>query len=211
MLTSSVVYIVDDDPQTTEHLTALVTSAGYGVAVYHSGKRFLSEYTTLAAQDRPQCVLLNIHLPEMAGLTLHTRLAQSKRKMPVIFITADADIKAVLQVMKQGAVDILCKPISPQTLLDKLAHTLQQDVECREKAYQRQQLLTRVARLTPREYEVMGLIVKGHLNKQIAHKLGISLSTVELHRGKIMRKMRVRHVTHLLRLVLLNNLLPEDG
>jgi len=213
VLTSSLIYIVDDDPLTTEHLSTLVTSIGYESAVYHSSKGFLSEYTALAIQDRPQCLLLNIHLPEMTGLALQTCLAEPKypHKIPIIFITAHANAEVTLQAMKQGAVDVLSKPISPQALLDTLTHTLQQDVKYRKKARQRQPLLNRVEKLTPREYEVMGLIVKGHLNKQIAHILSISLSTVEFHRRKVMRKMQVTHVTHLLRLVLLNDLLPKES
>jgi FixJ family two-component response regulator len=140
---------------------------------------------------------------------VQSQLTESGFVLPIVFITAYPDVETVLRAMKQGAVDVLSKPISSNVLLDTLAQVLESDAKYREEAYRRQVLLARVATLTAREYEVMGLIIQGNLNKQICHLLNIKPNTVELHRSKIMGKMRVRNTTELMRIVLLNDLLPE--
>jgi FixJ family two-component response regulator len=209
MPTLPIIYILHDDPLMAKELAALFTSVGYEVAVYHSSQEFLSAYLALDWTDRPQCLISRIRLPGLSGLALQAQLAASNDTIPIIFTTAHPDADTMMQAIKQGAIDVLRHPVSPNSLLDIVTHALERDAIDRKKAYRRQQLLTRVATLTRREYEVMGFILRGYLNKQITYELGISLSTVELYRSKAMQKMGAKNTIHLARLVLLNDLLPD--
>ncbi len=192
----SEVFVVDDDASVRTALQRLLRSAGHSVRTFESAEAFL----TARYQLGPGCLVLDLRLPDLSGLELHGRLRQSEGPViPVIFITGFADIPTSVQAIKGGAVDFLPKPVTDEALLRAVAGALAQEEHLRAERAEIQEIWRRFQSLTPRETEVMRLVVAGRLNKQIARDLGISEKTVKVHRGRAMAKMGVRRVAQLTR------------
>jgi two-component system response regulator TtrR len=193
------IFIVDDDPSMRRALHRIITSAGWQVQIYASGGDFLDAYEL----SQPGCVVLDLRMPHLSGLTLQELLVAREVFIPVIFITAFGEVSAAVQAMKAGAVDFLEKPFSNQHLLMCIEQAIARDAQLRRAREQHADLNARLARLTPREREVLDLVVSGYMNKEIGVQLDIQLRTVEVHRQNGMRKIGVRSVADLSRLLLI--------
>ena len=179
------VFVVDGDEETRNELEALIRSSGWEARTAASAEEFL-------AQERattPSCLLVELALPGSSGLDLQ-RLVADRTDLPVIFMTSRADIQATVQAMKGGAFEFLIKPLVPEVLLDSIRAALERSEAARRHLRQIQALQERYESLSRREREVMSLLVRGRLNKQVGGELGISEITVKAHRGRMMRKMR---------------------
>ncbi len=190
------VFIVDDDPSVRKAMGRLMQSAGYAVETFESAQAFLQR-EQYAGNG---CLVVDLHMPGETGLDLQTKLNTRKYTMPIIFITGAGSTSAGVHAMKQGAVDFLSKPVDDDELLSVVARAVETDHEARARHAQQVAAKEKVARLTAREGEIMGLVVKGMLNKQIAHELGISEKTVKAHRGHVMEKVEAGSVTDLVRI-----------
>jgi FixJ family two-component response regulator len=190
------IYIVDDDDGMRRALVALLSTVGYPTAAFDRASEFLAKFKA----DDPGCLVLDIRMPEMSGLELQQHLNRMGSMLPVIFITGHGDVPMAVQAMKMGALEFIQKPFREQDLLDRINQALQLDAENRKDQARRSEVAKRLDTLTPREREVMNLVVEGEANKAIAIDLGLSERTVEIHRAKVMEKMRARSVAHLVRL-----------
>ena len=191
------VFVVDDDAAMCESLACLLESQGLRARTFESAEAFLASYRP----DQPGCLVLDIRMRGMSGLELQARLAQEEPAVPIIVITGHGDIPMAVRAMKAGAVDFLEKPVNDQVLLQRIRQALERDRLVRQQYQDRHATLTCFARLTPRERDVMKLVVDGKANKQIAAELGVAEKTVEVHRKRIMQKMNVRSAVALVRAV----------
>ncbi len=189
----STIYVIDDNEEVAASLCCLVESVGYPAKAYNDAKSFLAAYNSKEAG----CLVLDVRMPEISGLELQERLVKKEINIPIIFITSYADVPMAVRAMKKGAEEFLTKPVNSQVLLEAINKAVAKDISNRLSEEKQAIIQAQVNRLTPREREVMHLVVKGNLSKVIAHKLGISPKTVELHRAKIMEKMEVRAVAEL--------------
>lgn len=181
----SVVHVVDDEEPIRRSLRMLLRSVKIDVETHSSAASFLEQWKSTDSG----CILLDVRMPEMSGLELQETLIARGVKTPIIFITAHADVAMAVRAMKNGAFDLLEKPFTDQQVLERVGRALEKDrAETRSQAHL-DTLRARYARLTPREREVMQLLLRGKANKVVAHDLGISERTVEIHRSRIMRKM----------------------
>jgi two-component system response regulator FixJ len=187
------VYLVDDDPAVRDSLSLLLRSVGLGSAVFPSALAFLEAYDP----DRHACLVADIRMPGLSGLELQQRLNERGAKIPIIFITGHGDVPMAVNAMKSGAMDFIQKPFRDQELLDRINTALQQDREQRIRLLEENAIKQRLAALTPRETEVMWRVVRGQANKVIALDLGVSQRTVELHRARVMRKLKMRSLAEL--------------
>jgi FixJ family two-component response regulator len=187
-----VVFIVDDDVSVRESLELLIKSAGWRTEMFASGQDFLARPRAMV----PCCLLLDVTLPGLSGLDLQERLAE-RSEMPIIFMTGYGDVPMSVKAMKAGAVEFLTKPLNGDTLLEAVRDALERSRILLQQARERQALRTRYDTLTPREREVMALVVSGLLNKQVGGELGISEITVKAHRGQVMRKMQAESLPDL--------------
>jgi len=194
--THSTVFVVDDDRSVREGLVDLITSVGMKAEAFISAQEFLRH----KGPDTPACLVLDVRLPGPSGLDLQRQLGRSEHPIPVIFITGHGDIPMSVRAMKDGAVEFLTKPFRHQDLLDAIHQALDSDGVAREQRAKAAELRRRYESLTPREREVMQLVVRGLLNKQIASGLGASEVTIKMHRGQVMHKMRAESVVELLRM-----------
>ncbi len=194
------VFYVDDDEAMCESIRFLMESVSLKIETFLSAKKFLDSYDAL----RPGCLLLDVRMPEMSGLELQEQLRKRKIDIPIIFITGHGDVPMATRAMKAGAVEFLTKPFNDQTLLDSIQNAIDLDAKRRLEAGKREQITERINKLTPREYEVMKCVIKGNLNKVTAYELGISSKTVELHRAKIMEKMKAKSLAQLVAMVLIH-------
>ncbi|WCK03753.1 response regulator transcription factor [Agrobacterium tumefaciens] len=192
---SSVVFIVDDDLSMREALTDLFRSMKFDAEAFDSAAAFLEK----ANLNRHGCLLLDVRLPGISGLDFQMQLERVGNRMPIIFMTGFGDIPMSVRAMKAGAVDFLTKPFKEQDILDAVAAAMERDASRRRESAQNEAVTSLAEQLTPREREVMGAVVRGLMNKQIAYELGISEVTVKLHRGNVMRKMEARSVADLVR------------
>ncbi|MBZ5597298.1 MAG: response regulator transcription factor [Acidobacteriia bacterium] len=192
----AVVYVIDDDEAVRVSLKDLLESVGLRAATYSSGQEFLQAQRA----DIPSCLILDVRLPGLSGLDFQRELAAARIEIPIIFITGHGDIPMTVQAMKAGAVDFLTKPFRDQELLDAIHKALDRDRGKREQQSEVSELRRRYDDLTPREREVMVLVVQGLLNKQIAADLGTSETTVKIHRGQVMRKMQAESLPDLVRM-----------
>ncbi len=192
----AMVYVVDDDKAVRVSLTDLLESVGLRVESFPSGREFLHAVRS----DLPSCLILDVRLPGSSGLDFQRELTSAGIEIPIIFITGHGDIPMTVQAMKAGAVDFLTKPFRDQELLDAIHKAVDRDRERRQQRSEVSDLRERYEELTPREREVLGLVVQGLLNKQIAAELGTSETTVKIHRGQVMRKMRADSLPDLVRM-----------
>ncbi|HEY7249268.1 MAG TPA: response regulator transcription factor [Methylomirabilota bacterium] len=191
-----VVYVVDDDASVRRALSRLIHSVGLEVMTFPSAHAFLA----FTPSDRPACLVLDVRLPGPSGLDLQAALTQADRSVPIVFITGHGNVPTSVRAMKGGAVDFLQKPFNDQELLDCVQRALRRSGEERAERAERSELERRVGSLTPREREVLLLVVAGMLNKQIADKLGIAEKTIKVHRGRVMEKMQADSIADLVRM-----------
>jgi len=195
---AATIYVVDDDDGMRRALGALLGSVGYTTAIFARPNEFLERFRS----DEPGCLILDIRMPEMSGLELQQRLNRAGAMIPVIFMTGHGDVPMAVQAMKEGAYQFIQKPFRDQDLLDHINHALQHDADNRKSVALRAEVLRRLELLTPRERQVLELVVGGAANKVIAIDLHLSERTVEIHRAKVMEKMGARSVAHLVKLYL---------
>jgi FixJ family two-component response regulator len=195
---SPTVYIVDDDEAVRESLGLLLESVEQPSQGFASGTDFLAAYNdTLAG-----CIVLDIRMPGMNGMELQKKLNELNSILPIIFVTGHGDVPMAVEAMQHGAVDFIQKPYREQDLLDKISQALQLDQQQRADLKEKQAIVKRIETLTPRELEVMDMMIDGNANKVIAIDLGISQRTVEIHRSRVMEKMNTHSLAHLVRMVL---------
>ena len=190
------VFIVDDDADVRESLQELLESVGLHSQSFGTAQEFLSS----ARADGPSCLVLDVRLPGISGLDLQHELKRGKVSIPIIFLTAHADVPMSVKAMKSGAVEFLTKPFRQQDLLDAVQRSLTRDRIVREKQRDTAVLRQRYNTLSVREREVMSLVVSGMLNKQIAAELGASEATVKMHRSQVMKKMLAQSLPELVRM-----------
>lgn len=191
-----IVYIVDDDPAVLESLDSLLRSAGLHAALFGSIEAFLAANRP----DIPGCLVLDVRLPGRSGLDFHRELDKLGIHLPVVFITGHGDVPMSVRAMRDGAIDFLTKPFRYDELLDAIDRGLQRDRLNRSDRAVVAGLRSRFETLTPREQEIMGLVVEGMLNKVAAARLGLSEITVKVHRAQVMRKMDARSLVDLVRM-----------
>jgi len=196
MAQGQTVFVVDDDPGTRQALKWLLESHGRQVEAFVSGEAFLRAYQP----ERSGCLILDLRLPGMSGLQLQEELARRGIGLPVIMLTGYAAVGAAVEALQRGAIDFLEKPVDEAVLIHRVDNAFALDAERRQRECLRQDSAARIERLTHREREVMLLIVAGKPNKVVAWELGISQKTVEVHRGRVMSKLRVNSVAELVRL-----------
>lgn len=191
------VFVVDDDRALRESLQRLMESVGLPVETYANAEDYLNH----CDRSRPGCLILDIRMPGMDGLDLQQKLADDKIAIPVIIISGHGNVEKAVRAMKAGAVDFIKKPYKGHVLLERVREALEQDARLRREKGARAEVAARVARLTPREREVMRLLAAGKSSKQIAYDLHLSRKTVDVHRGHVMTKMQVDSLVELARLV----------
>lgn len=201
------VFIIDDNPSARRGLSRLVRAAGMSVEAYGSAQEFLER----KHYDGYGCILLDIKMPGMNGLELQEEMVKADYSMPIIFVSGHADVPMTARAMRKGAVDFLTKPVDRDHLLEVINESLARDRKNRKAFSDKAKVRERLATLTPREYEVMTLVIAGMLNKQIAYELEIAEDTVKIHRGRMMRKMKVESVAELVRITELAGIKPAEA
>lgn len=193
------VFIVDDEEDVRDSLKMLIESVGLEAETYDSAQDYLDKFDPF----RPGCLILDVRMKGMSGLSLQEQLSREPLHPPIIIITGHGDVQMAVRAVKAGATEFLEKPFNEQQLLDSIHVAIEKDAEQRGKASRLAEIQARVNSLTKREREVMELIVNGTLNKNIAAQLNISQSTVEAHRAKVMDKMQARTLSDLMRMIIL--------
>ena len=202
-----VVFVVDDDISVRESLESLIKWAGWQAETFESAEEFLARPRTSA----PSCLVLDVSLPDLNGLDLQKLIAADRTDMPIIFITGHGDVPMTVQAMKAGAVEFLTKPIDDEALLSSIRHSIERSKSVLDEESEMQELRGCYASLTPREQEVMALVVSGLLNKQVGIKLGISEITVKAHRGKMMQKMKADSLADLVKMAVRLGIAPATN
>ena len=194
---SGTIFLVDDDTSVLSAVARLIRSAGHKVEAFGSPREFLE----LPRSGEPSCLVVDLRMPEQNGLELQEVMARAGWRMPVIFMSGQADIQSTVKAMQAGAIDFLTKPFDEQQLLEAIDRAIARDLQARATHAERDDLRSRLKLLTPREREVCALVAAGRLNKQIAQELGISEKTIKAHRARVMQKLRARSVAELVRIV----------
>lgn len=198
MTTESTVFVVDDNVGVRKSLRALLESAGLAVETYASGEEFLAVYDP----QRPGCLVLDVRLRHSSGLDLQDDLHRRKATLPIIVLTGHGNVPTSVRALKAGAVDFLQKPVPPKLLLERVHAAIDSDRKARAVIAERAVVMERLAGLTPREREVMELLIAGKTSKEIASALHVSVRTVEGHRHLVLSKMNVSSAAQLVRTVL---------
>ena len=201
------VFVVDDDPLVRESLQDLLNSAGFTVRMFGSASEFIGSQRP----DVPACLILDVELPDLSGLDLQAELVKSGTEIPIVFLTGRGDIPMSVRAMKAGAVEFLTKPFRKEPLCDAVRVALARDGEGRKQRAEILELRNRLETLTPRERQVLALVVTGLLNKQIAGELGTTDMTVKAHRGRVMRKMGAGSLADLVRMAEKLKISAEPG
>ena len=191
-----IVFVVDDDISLRESLSGLLRSVGLRVETFSTAAEFLQR----TPPAEPSCLVLDVGLPDLSGIELQHKIATAWRLIPIIFITGHGDIPMSVKAMKAGAVEFLTKPFRDQDLLDSIEQALARDREALARRAESTSIHTRYQTMTPREREVMALVVRGMMNKQMAAELGTRVVTVATHRGRVMRKMQAKSLADLVRM-----------
>ncbi len=194
------VFIVDDDQAVARSLRWLIESVRLKVETFPSAQAFLDDYDA----TNSGCLVLDVRMPGMSGLDLQELLVAQRIHVPIIFITGHGDVQMAVRAVQAGAFDFVEKPFNDQDLLDRIQKAIARDADQRGKDAQRAQLRALFASLTPREREVLDLVVEGMSNKAIANSLGLSAKTVEVHRAKVMDKMHARSISDLVKMAMQN-------
>ncbi len=200
MVDEPIVFILDDEEEVARSLRWLIESVGYRTQLYYRSNDFLMAYQ---AHQRG-CLVVDIRMPHISGLELQIILNKNNINLPIIFITGHGDIAMAVRAMKAGAVDFLTKPLNNQVLLESINKAIQLDAKTHSELKLSHEVTQREERLTPREREVMELMLMGKLTKAIAYQLNISTHTAEIHRSRVLRKMNVKSLAELISLVIKN-------
>lgn len=192
------VYIVEDDEAVRESLQLMLESVGYKTRPFTNANDFLNEHHN----DMAGCLVLDIRMPGINGMELQRKLNERNSMLPVIFVTGHGDVPMAVEAMQQGALDFVQKPYREQELLEKIERAFAIDKTNRESLQERQSIAARLQSLTPRELDVLRLMVEGKANKVIAIDLDISQRTVEIHRARVMEKLEANSLAHLVRMVM---------
>ncbi len=192
------VYVIDDDDAVRNSLRLLLKSVGLPVQICASAQQFLPSYDP----RQPGCLVLDIRMPGMSGLELQQQLNVRGAIIPVVFITGHGDIPMAVEAMQHGAFDFLQKPFRDQDLIDRVQRALERDAANRAQLRETDRIRARLESLTPREREVLDLVTQGKANKVMAHELGVSQRTVEIHRARVMEKMAAHSLAQLVRMML---------
>ncbi|HZX30173.1 MAG TPA: response regulator transcription factor [Rhodocyclaceae bacterium] len=190
-----IIHVIDDDEAMRDSMTWLLEGEGYPVACYDSAAAFLAA----RSDDMRGCLVLDVRMPDMSGLELHERLDVLGCALPIIFVTGHGDVPMAVSALQRGACDFIEKPFNNEDLLVRIRRALELDSQLAARRQRDTALTHRAEQLTPREREVMRLVVAGKLNKQIADELDISMKTVEAHRARVMEKMDVRTLAELVK------------
>ena len=201
------VFVVDDDPALRDALSLLMQSVRQPVETFDSAQGFLDAFDT----SRRGCLVLDIRMPGISGLDLQARLADMGSTLPVIIITGHGDVPMAVRALKDGAMDFLEKPFNDQVLLDCVKRALELNARQSDQAERRSTIEGRLAQLTPRERQVLELVVNGRSNKEMAAELGVSQKTIEAHRAKVMEKTQARSLSELMRMILTDGVEPMVG
>lgn len=205
MTEGQTVFVVDDDPAVRDSIAVMLDQAGFRVCPFASPREFLDVYSPRDAG----CLILDLRMPEMSGLEVQQALQRLGPSLPVIFLTGYGDVPTTVRAIKGGAIDFLEKPVTPDTLVDRVRHALAEDDRQRSAQAEQRRVLQRYARLSPRERQVMDLVTQGLGSKEIARELGISHRTVENHRARVLEKMQAQNVADLCRMA--GVCLVQDG
>jgi FixJ family two-component response regulator len=190
------VRVIEDDALISDQFARLDGTCGFAVATYPTGADFLAAFDP----QRPGCIVIDLVLPDMSGIDLLQQLAQRGCRLPVVFMSGLASVTAAVKAIQLGSIDFLEKPFAMAHMVDTVQQALRLDRKRREDGNDRAELLRRFASLTPREVEVMELVVQGAANKEVAARLGLSPKTIEVHRANVMRKTRARSLAELVRM-----------
>ena len=191
------VFVVDDDASVRKALTRLIRSAGWEAKAFASAREFLDQ----GPPAGPGCLVLDVRMPGLNGLDLQAEMTARNLQTPIIFLTGHGDVPLSVKAMKGGALDFLTKPFKDKDLLGVIKEALQKDARLQVAQMEKAEIQGRIRSLTPREREVLFLVVKGKMNKEIADALGTAERTVKVHRGRVMHKMQVQSVAELVRTV----------
>jgi FixJ family two-component response regulator len=193
MTSQPTVHLIDDDESVRSSLERLVKSVGYKAKSYVSARAFLDEYTP----GQSECLVTDIRMPLMSGLELQDELVARKADLPIVFITGHGNVPASVRAMKAGAVDFITKPFDNQTMIEAINQALSKARDQQELQLEAKEAKQRIGSLSPREHEVMALVVRGLTNKEVAHQLRISMKTVHVHRARVMDKAGVDSLAEL--------------
>jgi FixJ family two-component response regulator len=204
--TTAMVFVIDDDDSVRKSLGRMLDAADYSVELFKSASEFLSR----PAHPGPSCVIVDVQMPGLNGIELQKALIQRRREEQLVFITGHGNIPMCAKAMKAGAVDFLPKPFKHKELLESVGRALGRSIEQRRRVSKKKHARNLLDRLTPREFEVMELVARGLLNKQVAAELGIAETTVKCHRAHVMKKLEITSVPELMLLLQKAEVSPRD-